>query len=1173
MDTVKLNPDMPAENQCPRCGTPLPSGALAGLCPACLLKLGAQADTVLDARHLTFVPPTVAELAPLFPQLEILELIGKGGMGAVYKARQKQLDRIVALKILPPGIGKDPTFAERFAREARALAKLNHPGIVTLFEFGHVTTPSLPASLSHPIGEGGQRPGEGCLYFFLMEFVDGVNLRQLLHAGRVSAREALAIVPQICDALQFAHDQGIVHRDIKPENILLDRRGRVKVADFGLAKIVGNNAPLTPSLSPSDGERVAKPGEGLPGLTDAGKVMGTPQYMAPEQRENPAEVDHRADIYALGVVFYQMLTGELPGKKIEPPSRKVSIDVRLDEVVLRALEKQPGLRYQQASVLKTRVETIAAEKDTIRGAAPTSSAFVLLAKAGFVCAYGLLILLLVQSYSQLPDPVACHFGADGQADGWLSRQGYFILVAGLPLFLGGLFWLIARQGVHFPRAINIPRRDYWLAPERRARTSDLLLCWLLWLGTLLTGLIGGTHELTVQANQVQPPQLATGGLLALLVSFSLALLIWVAGLLMRLAETGDRKPRSAEMLQPHHVSAARPIRLVAALFLLAGLWSLLDMLCDNGFRNVSIAPAALGLAIGVGLLNRREFCRRVAVLVTAATFIGWLIGIGWLFGKAFGLFNRFDVVVKILGHPMDNRIGAALAFLFMFGSILLTAWIFLVLMRDEVRAEFSQPGQRPRSWLEWSLLFVVLLVMAGVIRLPIPNPLQTGFYFMNPARIDEKIAPIESPSAGQATPDKLPTKTILLARATNQLVGATTDTRTVSVWTDSTVFPGEILQTFVRKPDGTVGNGGKFLAIRVQGGKASTSVSCNWFFMEAEGFGTVEAEQATTQIRKHFIQRPLTLQARTPLELFCVTNSHGGTLAGLIQYDQPTPATPDATGKVKVVVAIQQVLGVGPRIGYSARVPPGYRLQAMSPDGEADTRTPAGPQDFSSSWHWPFRPGQSPASSDAFIWHVPHQPQTSGNAAMLPQRALRGGNIAVPLRFPGQPKFESFEVVLGEPKLLFTITNGPADVRRGFLELVGPEPATPVLNRDQIIVEDLALQMIVAIRERDDTQLRALASGRIKGWPEALPQFAVELREHYRQSTGDEGFDLRANGSLVDGDFAAVRCSGPAALQGKCLVLFFNKTAGGWHNCSLRAATNDVPLDQLLTTLKRQMER
>jgi len=338
---------------CKNCQTPLAADAPQGLCPACLMKVALASGTVAGPEKASFTPPNVEELARKFPQLELLELIGRGGMGAVYKARQKELDRVVALKILPPGIGGDAAFADRFAREAKALARLNHPGIITIHDFGRA---------------------DG-LYFFVMEFVDGVNLRQLLASGRVSAREALAIVPQICDALQYAHDQGIVHRDIKPENILLDRRGRVKVADFGLAKLVEAEMPLTPTLSPSDGERVAgRPGEGkTPALTDAGKVLGTPAYMAPEQIEHPAEVDHRADIYALGVVFYQMLTGELPGKPIAPPSKKVHIDVRLDEVVLRALDKRPELRFQQVSEVKSAVETISTEQEHERLATTKAS--------------------------------------------------------------------------------------------------------------------------------------------------------------------------------------------------------------------------------------------------------------------------------------------------------------------------------------------------------------------------------------------------------------------------------------------------------------------------------------------------------------------------------------------------------------------------------------------------------------------------------------------------------------------------------------------------------------------------------------------------------------------------------------------------------------------------------
>ena len=319
----------PTDPPCPHCGKPVDAGAPLGLCPECLLLAGLSSIGGEDARPAAAPPPTPAELASRFPQLEILELLGRGGMGAVYKARQTALDRIVALKILPPALGDDPAFAERFAREARALAQLNHHGIVTIYEFGRT---------------------EDGLFFILMEFVDGMNLRQLLAGGRIAPREALAIVPELCDALQFAHDRGIVHRDIKPENILLDRRGRVKIADFGLAKLVAQEEAASTGGGPV-AENIA--------LTEAGKVMGTPSYMAPEQRTHPAEVDHRADIYGLGVVFYQMLTGELPDPSLQPPSRKVVLDVRLDEIVLRALEKEPSRRYQQASAMKTQVETIA----------------------------------------------------------------------------------------------------------------------------------------------------------------------------------------------------------------------------------------------------------------------------------------------------------------------------------------------------------------------------------------------------------------------------------------------------------------------------------------------------------------------------------------------------------------------------------------------------------------------------------------------------------------------------------------------------------------------------------------------------------------------------------------------------------------------------------------------
>ena len=223
---------------------------------------------------------------------------------------------------MAPGAGgRRKNLRNSFTREAQALAALNHPNIVTIYDVGQA----------------------GGFYFLLMEFVDGLNLRQLLRAQKFTPEEALAIVPPLCEALQYAHERGIVHRDIKPENLLLDKAGRVKVADFGIAKMLGATNAEKQNAAPGNATQEA---------------LGTPGYSAPEQKSNPQRVDSRADIYSLGVVFYEMLTGELPGKKIEPPSRKVQIDVRLDEVVLRALEKTPELRWQTAADLRTQVETI-----------------------------------------------------------------------------------------------------------------------------------------------------------------------------------------------------------------------------------------------------------------------------------------------------------------------------------------------------------------------------------------------------------------------------------------------------------------------------------------------------------------------------------------------------------------------------------------------------------------------------------------------------------------------------------------------------------------------------------------------------------------------------------------------------------------------------------------------
>jgi serine/threonine protein kinase len=298
------------------------------------MALNLKSETVFTGDEPAAQAPLPPEqIAPHFPQLEILECLGRGGMGVVYKARQKTLNRLVALKLLAPERVDDPKFAERFAREAQALAALSHPNIVTIYDFGQA----------------------GGFYYLLMEFVDGANLRRLLRERKFTPEEALTIVPPLCDALQFAHDRGIVHRDIKPENLLLDKAGRVKIADFGIAKMLALGGDDAAATGTAPGENATQ------------NAVGTPGYSAPEQLASPQRVDRRADIYSLGVVFYELLTGELPGKPIEPPSRKVYLDARLDEVVLRALENEPERRYQHASQVKTAVETIAGSPP---GAAP-----------------------------------------------------------------------------------------------------------------------------------------------------------------------------------------------------------------------------------------------------------------------------------------------------------------------------------------------------------------------------------------------------------------------------------------------------------------------------------------------------------------------------------------------------------------------------------------------------------------------------------------------------------------------------------------------------------------------------------------------------------------------------------------------------------------------------------
>jgi serine/threonine protein kinase len=326
----------PADPAAPDPAAPSGSLELGGLDAHQLLKIGL--DTVVMPQGLDPDPdatiaaagprpsqpaaqvelPLPEELTDLLPHgnYSVEGFLGQGGMGAVYQGTQVRLQRHVAIKIMRRDSGKDYDFEERFRREALAMAKLNHPNIVSVIDFGEA--------------------GPDYLYI-VMELVDGADMMDVIRTGTMTQEMALTLLPQICDALQFAHQHGIVHRDIKPSNIMLTRDGRVKMCDFGLAK----------RYDADSGFR-----------TQTGTGMGTPDYAAPEQFDPSAQIDHRADIYALGVMIYQMITGQLPRGVWKAPSLRSECAPQWDSIVSRAMQSDPADRYQQASEVKTDVSSI-----------------------------------------------------------------------------------------------------------------------------------------------------------------------------------------------------------------------------------------------------------------------------------------------------------------------------------------------------------------------------------------------------------------------------------------------------------------------------------------------------------------------------------------------------------------------------------------------------------------------------------------------------------------------------------------------------------------------------------------------------------------------------------------------------------------------------------------------
>ena len=331
-DKSEMRPGTKCSHGGPRPG----SGAIAGLCPRCLLEQG-LAKRALVVRH-PFTPPPFESLAKSIHGVELIEMIGQGGMGAVYKGRQYLLNRLVAVKVLPSMGADGGSIAVRFEQEARVLARLSHPNIVAIHAYGLVGASGSIATDVPSSKKVSDYVLAGALPYFTMDYVEGGTVRQMLKGKRLDPRKAISLFLQVCEGLQHAHERGVVHRDIKPENILVDGHGQAKIADFGIARLGGEF-------------------EARNRQTVESQWLGTPHYMAPEQLERSHNVDHRADIYSAGVLLYEMLTGELPLGRFPAPSRIAKTIRQLDGVILKALDKRPSRRFQDMKQFKLAIET------------------------------------------------------------------------------------------------------------------------------------------------------------------------------------------------------------------------------------------------------------------------------------------------------------------------------------------------------------------------------------------------------------------------------------------------------------------------------------------------------------------------------------------------------------------------------------------------------------------------------------------------------------------------------------------------------------------------------------------------------------------------------------------------------------------------------------------------